>query len=98
MPFRMVCPKCDTEAFQIERERRYYSKADPVASLIMSCRCGLRMYGKAVEDEYRRQRKEYESTNTERFHEEADREHLAQVERKRRQQMRAALALSLIHI
>ena len=92
MPFKMVCPKCDTTAFHIERERRYYSKADPVASLIMSCQCGKRLYGKDVEDEYKRQKKEYESSNQELRQEESRREHLAHVEGKRRQQMRAAMA------
>ena len=92
MPFKMVCPKCNTTAIHIERERRYYSKADPVASLIMSCQCGMRIYGKEVEDEYKRQKKEYESSNQESRQEENRREQLAQVERKRRQQMRAAMA------
>ena len=92
MPFKMVCPKCGTTAFHIERERRYYSKADPVASLIMSCQCGKRLYGKDVEDEYKSQKKAYESSNQELQQEESRREHLAQVERKRRQQMRAAMA------
>ena len=92
MSFKMVCPKCTTTAFHIERERRYYSKADPVASLIMSCQCGMRIYGKEVEDEYERQKKEFESSNQEIRQEENRREQLAQVERKRRQQMRAAMA------
>lgn len=92
MPFKMVCPKCHTTAYHIERERRYYSKADPVASLIMSCPCGKRIYGKEVEDEYKRQKKEYDNNNQESRQEENRREQLAQVERKRRQQMRAAMA------
>ena len=57
----------------------------------MSCTCGMRIYGKEVEDEYKRQKKEYDNNNQESRQEENRREQLAQVERKRRQQMRAAM-------
>jgi len=92
MPFRMVCPKCDTVAFSIERERRYYSKADPVASLIFSCQCGKRLYGKDVEDEYKRQKKDYENDHHNQGHEKTEQNQLAHVERSRRQQMKVAMA------
>ena len=90
MPYRMECPKCQSQTFHIERERRYYSKADPVASLIMSCACGLRLYGKQVEDEYKRQKKEYEASAEAQAH--AQQDQVSQVKRSRRDQLRAARA------
>ena len=48
MAFRMVCPKCGTPNYSIERERSTYSRAEPVASLVFACTCGKRLYGKQV--------------------------------------------------
>jgi hypothetical protein len=58
----------------------------------MSCQCGKRLYGKDVEAEYKRQKKDYDGSSQESRLEEERREVLAQAERKRRHEMRAAMA------
>jgi hypothetical protein len=60
MAFRMLCPKCGTGSYSIEKERSTYSRTEPVASLVFACTCGKRLYGKKVEEEYLRQKKGYE--------------------------------------
>jgi len=56
----MLCPKCGTGSYSIEKERSTYSRTEPVASLVFACSCGKRVYGKKVEEEYLRQKKIYD--------------------------------------
>lgn len=61
MDFRLLCPKCGTTDYAIERDRRIRTLSDPAAGLIFSCRCGKQLFGAQVEEEYKRQYKAWES-------------------------------------
>lgn len=92
MAFRMVCPKCDTMDYSIERDRRAYAHGGEAADLIYSCRCGKRMFGDAVLQEYERQKKEWASDTSARSEEDAAREAAAEEREAREAKMREALA------
>lgn len=62
MAFKLLCPKCRTADYSIERDRRIRTLADPSAGLIFSCRCGKQMFGASVVEEYERQKKAHEAT------------------------------------
>ena len=92
MAFRMVCPKCGTPNYSIERERSTYSRAEPVASLVFACTCGKRLYGKQVEDEYLRQKKAFEQNAEDRAKEEHAREQQEAVRAKEDEALSQAMA------
>ena len=92
MAFRMVCPKCNTMDYSIERDRRAYAHGGEAADLIYSCRCGKRMFGDAVLQEYERQKKEWAADTSARSEEDAAREAAAEEREKREAKMREALA------
>jgi hypothetical protein len=62
MKFRMVCPKCQTANFSIERDNRSYAPRGQMFEMIFSCRCGKQLFGDQIEAEYVRQQTVFEST------------------------------------
>jgi len=59
MKFRMVCPKCQTTNFSIERDNRSYAPRGQMFEMIFSCRCGKQLFGDQIEAEYLRQQTEF---------------------------------------
>ena len=88
----MLCPKCGTGSYSIEKERSTYSRTEPVASLVFACTCGKRLYGKKVEEEYLRQKKLYEQDAEYRARDAAERARVEKREAEDSQTMSEALA------
>ncbi len=61
MNFRMVCPKCHTPNFSIERDNRSYAPRGQMFEMIFSCRCGKQLFGDQIEAEYLRQQTIFEA-------------------------------------
>src|SRR5262245_38046768 len=64
MQFKLLCPKCHSTDYSIERDRRIRTLSDPAAGLIFSCRCGKQMFGPQVEEEYKKQFRVWEAEQT----------------------------------
>lgn len=64
MQFKLLCPKCHSTDYSIERDRRIRTLSDPAAGLIFSCRCGKQMFGPHVEEEYKKQFRIWEAEQT----------------------------------
>jgi len=64
MQFKLLCPKCHSTDYSIERDRRIRTLSDPAAGLIFSCRCGKQMFGPNVEEEYKKQFRIWEAEQT----------------------------------
>jgi len=64
MQFKLLCPKCHSTDYSIERDRRIRTLSDPAAGLIFSCRCGKQMFGPSVEEEYKKQFRIWETEQT----------------------------------
>lgn len=92
MAFRMVCPKCNTYDYSIERDRRAYAHGGEAADLIFSCRCGKRMFGDQVLKEHDRQKKDWQSDTSARVAEVEERQRTAEEREAREAQMREAMA------
>ena len=56
MAYQMLCPKCGTSDYSINRDNRITAPGDESFGLIFRCRCGKQLYGKSVVDEYERQK------------------------------------------
>lgn len=92
MAFRMVCPKCNTTDFSIERDRRAYAHGTEAADLIFGCRCGKRMFGDQVVQEFERQKRLWQEDLAARKAEEATRLQREKERAEREDQLREALA------
>lgn len=92
MAFQMLCPKCETGSYSIEKERSTYSRTEPVASLVLACTCGKRLYGKKVEEEYLRQKKLYDHETAARSLKEVERTKIVKRQEVDSQAMNEALA------
>lgn len=66
MAFRFRCPKCNGTSFSIERDSRSYAARGQMHEMIFSCRCGTQLYGDSIEQEYMRQKSEWETTAADR--------------------------------
>ena len=66
MGFKLLCPKCESTDYAVERDRRIRTLSDPAAGLIFSCRCGKQLFGTQVEEEYKRQYKAWETSQSSR--------------------------------
>ncbi len=93
MKFRMVCPKCNSASFSIERDNRSYAPKGQAFELVFSCRCGKQMFGESVIKEHDRQRKAWE-TNLEAR---AAERRAAEKERQRSEEREAALREAYAH-
>jgi hypothetical protein len=92
MAFRMVCPKCNGSDFSIERDRRAYAHGMDASDMLFSCRCGKRLFGDQVIQEFERQKKAWEADVEARAAEEAARSRSQQERQLREDQLRQVLA------
>ncbi|TNE87746.1 MAG: hypothetical protein EP330_17460 [Deltaproteobacteria bacterium] len=91
MAFKMVCPKCGSLNYSVERDGRSYIRTGPSSELIFSCRCGKQMFGDQLTEEFERQRSAYEAQAEERMAAEREREERVAAERERDEKMRKAM-------
>ena len=91
MAFKMVCPKCGSLNYSVERDGRSYIRTGPSSELIFSCRCGKQLFGDALTEEFERQRSAYESQAADRQRAERDREAAVIAEREKDEKLRQAM-------
>ncbi|MCO4744155.1 MAG: hypothetical protein KC912_05165 [Proteobacteria bacterium] len=91
MGFKMVCPKCNSLNYSVERDGRSYIRTGPSAELIFSCRCGTQLFGENLTKEFDKQRAAFEAEAKDRVAEEREREERAAEQRERDETMRRAL-------
>lgn len=91
MAFKMVCPKCGSLNYSVERDGRSYIRTGPSSELIFSCRCGKQLFGDQLTEEFERQRTAYEAQAEERVAAEREREERAAAEKERDEKMKKAL-------
>ena len=58
--FRMACPKCHSYSFTVRRDQRAYVHKSQPFELVFSCRCGKQLFGEQIQEEYDRQKAEWE--------------------------------------
>lgn len=88
--FRMVCPKCGSSTFTVRRDQRAYVHKSQPFELVFSCRCGKQLFGDTIQEEYDRQKAEWEARPPE--EPVVDEATLRkQEETKRREQLRKAM-------
>lgn len=90
MGFKMVCPKCGSLNYSVERDGRSYIRTGPSSELIFSCRCGKQLFGDQLTEEFERQRAVYEADAEQRVAAEREREQQAEEQRERDERMRQA--------
>lgn len=59
--FKFKCPKCKSNNFEVTRENTGYGRQDGWLNRVFACRCGKRLYGVAIRDEYDLQVESYET-------------------------------------
>lgn len=91
MAFKMVCPKCGSLNYSVERDGRSYIRTGPSAELIFSCRCGTQLFGPALTNEFEAQRLAFEAEAKGRVAEERQRAERDAEQRERDETMRRAL-------
>lgn len=90
--FRMICPKCKSTSFTVRRDQRAYVHKSQPFELVFSCRCGKQLFGDAIQEEYDRQKSEWEARPPEEPEPEVDEATLRkQEEARRREQLRKAM-------
>ena len=88
----MVCPKCGSSTFTVRRDQRAYVHKSQPFELVFSCRCGKQLFGDTIQEEYDRQKVEWEARPPEVVVVQVDEATLRkQEESKRRDQLRKAM-------
>lgn len=93
--FRMACPKCHSYSFTVRRDQRAYVHKSQPFELVFSCRCGKQLFGEQIQEEYDRQKAEWERAGG---HQEPEEEPVSEVElerqreeERRKEQLRKAM-------
>ena len=99
--FRMICPKCGSHSFTVRRDQRAYVHKSQPFELVFSCRCGKQLFGDQIQEEYDRQKANWDGSPQEEPTEDNDAVERAREEQRRKEQLRRAIRrfnrASLVH-
>lgn len=92
MAFRMVCPKCGSTTFSIERDNRTFAHTAQQFEMIFSCRCGKQLFGDQIEREYMDQKRRWEESRDDRAAAAQSRDQKAEEAAQRKEHLERAMA------